>query len=448
MRTMGCCLLGAMLSFFVGDAEAREFVQQARLTASDAAPGDDFGSSVAVSSDGMIVLVGAPHDDCSAGLDCGAAYVFFRSQGGWSQEAKLTVPEAGTLAGLGSQVALSGDGSTALLRARSEDCLDSASCAVAYVFRRTGGSWNGQGKLKTSGMYIFPAGRSMALSEDGRTALLGAPRSGDPQTHTYLGTAHVFVRNGESWSEETRLTGEQDFQFGNSVALSRDGLTALVGVFSSAPLGPPKDPRFVGAHVFVRGGGAWVRQQRLTGRSLSDFSEPAIFGEVTLSGDGNTAFLSNTNAFSCLPDVAPETSGNGFCGALLIFSRTGGAWVEQPYLSSPFGVFGFNSALSGDGSLALIGTLNPTVFERTGQTWNRGQQLQGYSLALSDPGLTAVTGNTQEDCSAGISCGAAYVYGAPAPTPEVPAVSPGGLGLLALLLAAGGARVLARRRSV
>ena len=425
-------------------AAAVSFFQQAQLTASDAAAGDNFGASASLSSDVTLALVGAPGDDCSAGADCGAAYVFVRSENGWSEQAKLTASDAAANAGLGQAVALSGDGSTALLRARSTDCIDSADCAVAYVFRSIGGSWVETARLKTSGSFQPPFGpiRAMALSADGRTAILGAPNN-CPQTGP-CGVVHVYARSGESWSEETRLTEESgSFQFGESVDLSKDGLTALVGV----TYGPEEETtgyaRVVGAYVFVRSGGTWVRQQRLAINTNNYLAVPVVpVAEVTLSGDGNTAVLNNPNA-GCGHQLE---DGSGYCGVLRTFVRAGGSWTERPVLGAlgTFG-FGFRAALSGDGTLLM--TLRPggTVYARREDAWIEQQRgLSGGAMSFSEDGHTLLTGAAGIACPAGAGCGAAFIYGA-GPIAETPTLSEWGLILLTLLLAASGWATLRRR---
>jgi hypothetical protein len=415
-------------------AAAVSFFQQARLTASDAAAGDSFGAEVALSSDATVALVGAPGDDCAAGADCGAAYVFVRSEAGWSQRAKLTASDAAAGAGLGRSIALSGDGSTILLRARSTDCIDSPDCAVAYVFRSIGGSWVETARLKTSGSFqpvlVGPV-RIMALSADGRTAILGAPNN-CPDAGP-CGVVHVYARSGESWSEETRLRESESFQFGQSVDLSKDGLTALVGV----TYGPEEETtgyaRVVGAYVFVRSGGTWVRQQRLAINTNNFLAVPVVpVAEVTLSGDGNTAVLSTPQG-GCGHQLE---DGSGYCGVLRTFVRAGGSWTERPVLGAlgTFG-FGFRAALSGDGTLLVTVRPGGTVYARREDAWIEQQRgLSANVMSFSEDGQTLLTG----------AGGAAFIYGA-APIAEAPTLSEWGLILLTLLLAASGWVTLRRR---
>jgi hypothetical protein len=428
-------------------AAAVTFYQEARLMASDAAAGDGFGAEVALSSDGTLALVGAPGDDCSAGADCGAAYVFVRSVGGWSERAKLTAPDAAANARLGHSIALSGDGSTLLLRARSTDCIDSADCAIAYVFRSIGGSWVETARLKTSGPFqgSSPLGpfRIMALSADGRTALLGAPNTCmEPGP---CGFAHIYTRSGESWSEETRLeVGGEGSRFGESVDLSKDGLTALVGMEGSAGEETPDGGlRTVAAYAFIRSGGTWVLQQRLT-VSGNDFETGPVVpvGEVTLSGDGNTALVSYPFG-GCGHQLE---NGSGYCGVLRTFVRAGGGWTERPLLGA-LGTFGFGTraALSGDGAILMTTTPGARVYARREDAWvERQRHLSGHAMSLSENGLTALTGVSSVACPAGDGCGAAFIYGA-APIAVIPTSSEWGLILLTLLLAASGWTALRRR---
>ncbi|MFL6259470.1 MAG: FG-GAP repeat protein [Thermoanaerobaculia bacterium] len=424
------------------------FMQEARLTASDAAAGDAFGDEVALSSDGTVALVGASGRDCAGGANCGAGYVFVRSGGGWSQQARLTASDATAGADLGHALALSGDGSTALLRARSTDCLDSPDCAVAYVFRHLGGSWTETAKLKTSGPFPTSAFlldlRSMALSEDGRTAILGAPSC--PQAGP-CGMAHIYVWNGESWSEETRLMeGDAAYQLGESVDLSKDGLTALVGV-TVGPEEPGVPPRIVGAYVYVRSGGTWVRQQRLAPVANDFLTIPVVpFREVTLSGDGNTALLSSPNG-GCGHQLE---DGVGYCGVLRTFVRTGGSWTEQQFLGilNTFG-FGFRAALSGDGTIAMTTAPGAVLYEKVGDTWILRQRgLAGQTMSLSADGRTALTGVTNVACSTGDACGAAFIYAPALGIIDVPTLGGPGLAVLTIALILSALILLQRRRSI
>jgi hypothetical protein len=201
--------------------------EQQKLTASDAAWNDDFGTSVALSGD--TAVVGAPFDD-DAGSASGSAYVFVRSGTRWSQQQKLTASDAAPNDDFGLAVALSGD--TAVVGAENNS---------AYVFVRSGTRWSEQQKLTASDAAAGAGGffgNSVAVSGD--TAVVGAYADVDAGGDS--GAAYVFVRSGTRWSEQQKLTASDaaaGIRFGNSVAVSGD--TAVVGAYADDS-----------AYVFVR----------------------------------------------------------------------------------------------------------------------------------------------------------------------------------------------------
>jgi hypothetical protein len=173
--------------------------EQAKLLAGDKASSDQFGWSVALSSDGNTALIGARQEDTStptATSDNGAAYVFTRTGSAWSEQAKLLAGDKATNDNFGISVALSDDGNTALIGARQEDTSTPTATTnngAAYVFTRTGSAWSEQAKLlagdKASNDNF---GISVALSDDGNTALIGALNESTSST-TNNGAAYVFV---------------------------------------------------------------------------------------------------------------------------------------------------------------------------------------------------------------------------------------------------------------
>ncbi len=259
--------------------------QEAKLTAGDGAAFDHFGYAVSLSADGNTALVGAPGDDTPAGADAGSAYVFARSGSSWTQQAQLTAGDGAAWDGFGSRVNLSGDGNTALVGADFGDTPAGAGAGSAYVFARSGSSWNEQAKLTAGdGAAEDCFGNAVSLSGDGNTALVGA-EYGDTPAGTNAGSAYVFGRSGSSWSQQAKLTAG-DGAVGLAVSLSGDGNTALVGA--------PEDETPAGAnagsaYVFGRSGSSWSQQAKLT---AGDGAAGDCFGlAVNLSGDGNTALV-------------------------------------------------------------------------------------------------------------------------------------------------------------
>ena len=197
--------------------------QIAKLLASDGAANDNFGITVSLSGD--TALVGA-WDGGFNGSGFGDAYVFTRSGGSWSQQAKLTASDAAAYDEFGGAVFLSGD--TALVGAYKDDDNGTDSGSV-YVFVRSGSSWSQQAKLSASdGAASDNFGTSVSLSGD--TAIVGANQDDDDGLNS--GSAYVFTRSGSSWSQQAKLTasdGAFSDLFGVSVSVSSD--TALVGSY-------------------------------------------------------------------------------------------------------------------------------------------------------------------------------------------------------------------------
>ncbi len=408
------CLLMMTLLLACGVmlAPAQQFVQQGSKLMSPSSTGSaQQGSSVALSNDGNTALVGAMND--SAGV--GAAYVYTRQNGVWSQQpAKLVGRDSAAVSYQGIQVALSADGNTAIVGGTGDD----SNLGAARVFVRSGGAWSQQGnKLVGSGVQGAAfVGFRVALSADGNTALVSGPSdSGN------TGAVWVFTRSNGAWTQQgSKLVGSgaggQALQ-GWSVALSGDGNTALVGsAYDSSSTGA--------AWVFTRSNGVWTQQgAKLVGTGAIGSARQGW--SVALSADGNTALLHGP-------------WDNGGVGSGWIFTRANGVWSQRTKLvcsgwsgtpQTPSNQ-GHSAALSSRGDIALIGqngdgggigaawvfAENNGVWAQVGSkligTGANGSAWQAYSVALSGDGQTAILGAPRDSNS----IGAAWVFAA---TPQV-----------------------------
>jgi FG-GAP repeat len=326
--------------------DGANWTEQAELTASDPSYDMLFGNAVAVSADGSTVIVGDP-GECGYGLEnCehGVAYVFARSGSTWSQQAEL---EGGP--GFGGAVALSGDGSTALVGAGLSGFYGLSYApggnAPPTVFGRSGTTWTQEATLSASDASspFDNFGHSVALSADGHTALIG-----DPYRNEYAGSAYVFTGGGSTWTQQAELTAgdtSPNLYFGTSVALSSDGHTALMG----AP-----DPGAGSAYVFTGSGATWTQQAELTPGDAEVTSFDGWFGDaVALDGEGTVALVGAPWAEEDL-------------GAAYAFASDGSTWNQQARFTvadaTPYDYFGDAVALSGDGSTALIGRYDPGAY--------------------------------------------------------------------------------------
>ena len=308
------------------------WIRTAKLTASDGAAYDNFGVSVAV--DGDIAVIGAYGDD-GAGIDSGAAYVFARDSGTWSQAAKLTASDGAALDYFGYSVAVDGD--TVLVGAYQDDDEDDdlEDSGSVYVFVEPGAGW-GTG-TETAKLTASGGGEDdyfgISVAVDGDTAVIGA--SGDDDNGADSGSVYVFIRVSGTWSQQTKLTASDGAAydwFGYAVAV--DGDTVVVGAYGDDDNGPASGS----AYVFIRVSGTWSQQTKLT---ASDGAAYDWFGH-SVAVDGDTAVV---GAYGD-DDNGPAS------GSAYVFIRVSGTWSQTVKLTASEGAaddwFGYSVAVDGD----------------------------------------------------------------------------------------------------
>ncbi|GIV62031.1 MAG: hypothetical protein KatS3mg044_0897 [Rhodothermaceae bacterium] len=211
-------------SAYVFERGAGGWSQVAKLTASDGENNDNFGMAVSIS--GGRAIVGVHLDDVGGIQDLGSAYVFEQGAGGWSQVAKLTASDGLFSDQFGYSVSLDGD--RVIVGAVLGDGLEQ-NTGTAYVFEWDGSTWSEAAKLMASdGALGDQFGYSVSL--DGDRALVGSYLDGDFDQN--YGAAYVYTWDGSAWNEEAKLTasdGALGDQFGYSVSLSGD--RALIGTW-------------------------------------------------------------------------------------------------------------------------------------------------------------------------------------------------------------------------
>lgn len=247
-------------SAFVFERAGGSWNPVTKLAAHDDDPGDNFGTSVALDEAGETALIGAPGDEDPNGSDAGSAYVFERDGGDWTRVAKIAAADGDEDDSFGVSVALSDAGDVALVGANTEESPNGEFSGAAYVFERSGGAWSQTAKLVAEdGDDDDLFGRTVALSGAGDAAIVGAHN--DTPNGRDSGAAYVFERSGGGWSQAEKLVpddNEKFDQFGWSVALAGD--LALVGAKEEDAQGSASGA----AHLFQRAGGAWQQVTTLT----------------------------------------------------------------------------------------------------------------------------------------------------------------------------------------
>jgi hypothetical protein len=312
---------------------------------------ESFGSSVAMSADGTTALVGAAAD---AGTGAGAAYVFHISrEGSWASSPVAILSGGDPGDHFGSSVAMSADGTTALVSASG-----SAGTGWAAVFHVSSeGAWASSSSPAAvlndpgyGGQDYF--GCSVAMSADGTTVLVGADGEsgtgvgpGQPFGSMGPGAAYVFHASSEaSWATSSKspavtLTGSRGASFGSLVAMSADGTTALVSATQVL-------------YVFhVLREASWgASSSKVTTAILT--KPGATASSVAMSADGSTALIGAYGA----------SSGKG--AAYVFHASSKGPWASSSApaatLAEPRGGtarddFGGSVAISADGTTALVG---------------------------------------------------------------------------------------------
>ena len=200
------------------------------LVQSKGQSGDAFGGAVVLSTDGSTLAVGALYADVNGNADQGSVTVFTRSGGKWAEQGILTVPGSAN-DWFGYSIAMSSDGGTIAVGAVYATVDGNKAQGSASVFTRSGGKWALQKTLTgNNGAAGDLFGYSVSLSADGGTLAVGATGA-DVDGNADQGTASVFTRDG-GWALQATLTSATaaaKANFGTSVALSSDGNTLAVG---------------------------------------------------------------------------------------------------------------------------------------------------------------------------------------------------------------------------
>ncbi|MCA6513736.1 MAG: IPT/TIG domain-containing protein, partial [Chitinophagaceae bacterium] len=368
------------------------------------------GFSVSISADGNTAIVGGDGDNSSIG----AAWVYTRSGGVWTQQGnKLVGTGVAGFSRQGQSVSISADGNTAIVGGYT----DNSSFGAAWIYTRSGGVWTQQGnKLVGTGAVGAPEqGQSVSISADGNTAIVGgfSDNSG-------IGAAWVYTRSGGVWTQQgNKLVGTGavgNSKQGRSVSISADGNTAIVG-------GNADNSGIGAAWIYTRSGGVWTQQgNKLVGTGAVG---AAIQGtSVSISADGNTVILGGR-------------SDNSNFGAAWVFTRSGGVWTQQGNKLVGTGGVGASEqgqsvSISADGNTAIVGGFSDNsgigatwVYTRSGGVWTQqgnklvgtgavGVAYQGTRVSISADANTAIIGGLGDNSNTGAAW--VYIFLPPAPT--------------------------------
>ena len=294
---------------------------QQKLNASDGEANDHFGISIQVNSDWA--FIGTPNDSYDIDGDSieeagvGSVYVFQLSDGSWSEVSKLQTSDAHEGQDFGADISVSGD--TVIIGARKDNEV-AEGAGAGYVFTRSGNSWTQQAKLTASdGLATDFLGKSVSISGD--TVILGAPNGcvlGSPFTSCqtidlYAGNkAYVFVRDGDLWTEQAKLTSSTgdigDF-FGESTIFDD---TVIIGADGDDDFGLDSGA----AYLFTRTDGVWTESAKFY---APDAQDNEWFG-AHVAMDGDSVIVAAPIAFQF----------DGRPGSAYVFDLNSGETIAGP----------------------------------------------------------------------------------------------------------------------
>ncbi|MCX6187028.1 MAG: IPT/TIG domain-containing protein [Bacteroidetes bacterium] len=383
------------------------------------------GRSICLSADGNTMIVGGYGDNSGQG----AAWIYTRSGGVWSQQGNKLVGTGNIgAAQQGRSVSLSADGNTAIVGGYQ----DNSGQGAAWIYSRSGGAWSQQGNklVGTSNSGIANQGWSVSLSADGNTAIVGGY-----QDNNYIGATWVYTRSGGAWSQQgNKLVGTGYIgtaQQGYSVNISADGNTMIVGGYGD-------NTNQGAAWIFVRSGGVWSQQgSKIVGTGNTGAAQQG--NSVSISADGNTTIVGGFGD-------------NSNQGAVWAYVRSGGGvWSQQGNKLVGIGSIGSNIyqgisiSISADGNTAIVGGYRDNtnqgaawIYVRSGGAWSQqGSKLvgagsiganvfQGFSVNLSPDGNTAIVGGYGDNSNQGA------VWSFIQPPPTITSITPttGSIGTL------------------
>jgi hypothetical protein len=358
-----------------------------KLTGSDPNPDDQFGYSVAITRNDL--LVAALHEDHPVSPDdAGAIYAFEKTSGLWGQTDKLYASDAGFGDGFGGVMAIAGN--QAIAAAVGNDDAGSSS-GSAYIFEKAGGAWSETKKLTASDADAGDQfGQSVGITAD--RAVVGAPRNDDAGESS--GSAYVFEKTGGIWSEAKKLTPSDPDSydwFGDSVAIAGDYLVV------ASPLDDDLWDNEGAVYVFERIGGVWTQIDKIT---TSDGELDDRFGEAVA--------ISGTRI--AVGAVGDDDAGSN-AGAVYVFDKSGSTWSEVAKVTASDAAsseeFGTKVALNGD--VVVVGVAkhdhgtydsgSAYVYAKTPRGWEEVGELRheapfildqfGHSVAISDVEIVA-----------------------------------------------------------
>lgn len=395
--------------------------QTAYIKASDSAASSYFGYSVDLSADGSKLAVGS-----WGAATGGAAYVYDLGEDEeWTETAILTASNTGSGDRFGQDVAISGDGLTIVIGANSEDSTyvtdspssddDASGAGAAYVFSYASDSWTETAYLKASNAArLDDFGYAVDINYDGTVLVVGSYDETSVSTDAEDGTgddsgaAYVFTYTDSSWSQTDFLKASNPgdgYEFGYSVSINNDGDRLAVGARYEDSAATGVNDTDIGqddasadkagaAYIFDADGDSWTQTAYVKASNTHSGANFAV--HVALSGDGETLAIGANKEDSAATgingddafDEDTETNYADQAGAVYLFTIDSDTWSQAAYIKASntkaSDTFGYRVALSSDGSVLAASATG----EDSASTGINGDQISAAEVEADDVVVT------------------------------------------------------------
>lgn len=334
---------------YLFERNGTSYTFKTKLSASDKATSDEFGSSIALNEDGTVLVVGAWHSSPSSVNQAGAAYIFNKVNGTWSQTAKLTAADKASVSYFGFAVAVNGGGNIVAIGAPFSTGNSQPNGGAVYIYTKSGSAWNQSVRLVpnslTAASYF---GYSLDINQSATALVVGAPGFSSAGNSD---AGAIYVYNFlTSWTETAKLhpsVVKTAAQVGKSVAIDETGTTVTAG----APLLDDTESGIADCgyvYVFKYATGAWTQSAMLSRANKT-------------AGDqyGNAVKLDSTGSKLFVAGWSIDSNGIANCGQVDQYQYSGTAWsLIQSTKASDKGTgdfFGSSISINNQGSRLAVG---------------------------------------------------------------------------------------------
>jgi len=385
-KTCNALLIVTLISFplcFAQDEgnyrnSREQFVETSVL--SGGAEDAGFGSVLAIDPDGDTLVVGAPNDTVNGNFKEGSVYIFQKShEGRFRKVAQLTASDGNSGSFFGS-ASISGDGNTIVVGAHGVSAIPGA----AYIYVKPPSGWKTTTEtVKLTSLDVQAQdefGLATAINHWGDTVFVSTT-----QVDNGAGAVYVFCRDGKNWKSTSqysaKLTAPGSTGLGNTLSLSQDGRTLLVGALGADGSGA--------AYIFIKPEDGWMTTAEAARLTASDSVPFDAFGvSVSLDADGDTALVGAPSQGPGFPE--PITP-----GAVYLYTRPRDGWVDMTESAKltasdgqPGDEFGTSVAIAPTGKTAFVGAFSAGsayLYYEPRDGWETTAQFQQKLKAHGNP---------------------------------------------------------------